>query len=298
MRGRLILLALALFVAVDIIFVTVAFRHAQAPTASSARGSSASPTSSPGFDSRASSGSTSSNAPAGPISFLGSGEGPRVVRATRGNCFGSVAPAVSVSGDTGATFERADVRGLSEVLGLRVTSQQALTIIGLGRLCRISRFTSDDGGRSWGKESGLGNTWALGPQFGSPEVASPRGVISTPCIPRAVSTVSETLVRILCQGGRILGTDDVGVTWVTLGTLTGTVDISFLSAGEGIALAKRPGCPAAVLRSIDGGSNWSKLTCLTGRSPQALGAQGTVFAAEVGDSVYVSRNAGATWQAA
>ena len=326
MRRRLILLALAVFVAADILLVTVAVRHAQGPFSPSAQqgsGSStpsapsptrsassaastpsSSPSSSTSSDTASSSSSPSSassgstTASNGDVAFVGLGEDPTLVRATRGNCFGSVTPEVSVSGDRGASFASADVPGLTEVLGLRVTSQQDLVVVGLGRLCRITRFTSDDGGRSWGREPGLGNTWALSPRFGTPEVASPRGVIPTPCTPRAVSTVSETLVRILCKSGQILGTNDVGATWVTLGTLRGAVDITFATAGEGVALASRPGCPAAVLRSVDGGSTWSKLTCLTGSSPQAIGSQGTFLAAEVGDSVYVSRDSGATWSAA
>lgn len=293
MRSRLILVALAVFVAADILLVALAVRHAQGPPAP--QGSTQQDSASATPSDNTSSSSTSSDAPTASIAFLGVDDGSAVVRATRGNCFASVTPEVSISNDQGASFAGADVPGLSEVLGLRVTSQQDLVIIGLGRLCQMNRFTSDDGGSSWSRGPGPGNTWALGPRFGDPEVASPRGVISTPCIPRSVSTVDETLVRVLCKNGQILGTDDVGVTWVTLGTLPGTVDISFASAGEGLALAKRPGCPAAVLRSVDGGGSWSRLACLTGPSPRAIGSQGSVIAAQVGDSVYASSDSGATW---
>jgi photosystem II stability/assembly factor-like uncharacterized protein len=100
---------------------------------------------------------------------------------------------------------------------------------------------------------------------------------------------------VLCGSGQVLGTQDAGQSWVALGRLDGAVDIRFTSPGVGVGLARESGCPAAVLRTTDGGTSWKRLACLTGRTPRAIGAQGDLVAAQVGDRLYSSSDAGVTW---
>jgi photosystem II stability/assembly factor-like uncharacterized protein len=82
---------------------------------------------------------------------------------------------------------------------------------------------------------------------------------------------------------------------VTLGRLEGAVDIRFTSPGTGVGLARQGGCRAAVLRTSDGGTTWKRLVCLPGRTPRAIGAQGGLVAAQVGERLYSSSDAGVTW---
>ena len=111
----------------------------------------------------------------------------------------------------------------------------------------------------------------------------------------ALSTLDESVVRVLCEEGQILGTDDGGDSWAALGRLEGAVDIRFLSTGEGYGLAKQPGCSAAVMRTTDGGTEWERLVCLNGGKPRAVTARGALVAAQIGRQTYVSTDGGATW---
>ena len=261
MRERLAIVGLALFVALDLVLITLAFRHVQAPAT-------------PDRPTAASIGRTTASAAASVDTTTAASAGASAVpraRRLRPRSSPSVttapccAPAgatarppkdadVSVSTDEGKTFVPTPVQGLTEVLGVRAASEKDLTVIGLGSGCKVSRFTSQDGGDSWTRTAGAGPTWHLSPVSSPDTVASPAGPRTPPCTPAAVSTVNDTLVRLLCDDGKVLGTDDTGNTWVTLGSLPGAVDIRFTSAGVGVALAKQKGCAAAVMQSVDGGS--------------------------------------------
>jgi photosystem II stability/assembly factor-like uncharacterized protein len=129
-------------------------------------------------------------------------------------------------------------------------------------------------------------------------VTAPDGPRSTPCVPLALSTLDQSVVRVLCEEGQILGTDDGGDAWVALGRLPGAVDIRFLSTGDGYGLAKEADCPAAVMRTTDGGTSWERLVCLPGIKPRAVAAQGDLVAAQVGGRTYVSTDGGETWPGA
>lgn len=306
MRERLSILALALFVAVDIVLIALAVRHVQSPpqaadppasSQSSTAAPSATPASSGSASPQADSSTTSADASpnAQPVDFLTVADPKVFVRASRGRC--STEPAqVSISTDSGRSFDAVEVTGLGEVLGLRATSASELTVIGLGTRCKPARFSSSDGGQSWSRIPGGGPTWHLSPDPKATTVTTPAGRRPTPCTPTAVSTVNEGIVRVLCADGRILGTQDVGQTWILLGTLTGAQDIAFATPGDGLAVAGQDGCASALMRSADGGGSWSKVSCLKGKPPLAIGSQDQVVAVQVGDKVRVSTDGGTTWR--
>jgi photosystem II stability/assembly factor-like uncharacterized protein len=304
-RERLTIVGIALFVALDLVLVTLSFRHMQAPPTSDDRAasSSASPTPSPETPSTATARPSPARAstgkkpdPGAATAFLGVGDDRTLLRASQGSCAGGTdAAQVAVSDDDGKSFDPTRVPGLTEVLGIRAASATDLTVIGLGSGCKVSRFSSTDGGGSWTRAAGGGSTWHLDPAADSDTVASPAGSRTAPCAPVALSTLQESLVRLLCDDGKVLGTDDSGDTWVTLGSLPGAVDIRFTSAGVGVALAKQEGCPAAVMQSVDGGARWTRLGCLPGAEPRAIGSMGSTIAAQVGDQLYVSSDGGKSW---
>jgi photosystem II stability/assembly factor-like uncharacterized protein len=82
---------------------------------------------------------------------------------------------------------------------------------------------------------------------------------------------------------------------VTLGRLDGAVSARFTSVGDGVAVAVQDGCPAAVMETADGGTTWTRQVCLEGGRPRAVGANGDVVVAQVGDVVDVSTDGGDTW---
>jgi hypothetical protein len=300
-RRRLILLALALFVAFDILVVALAVRHAQEPAqhADSASGAAvgagrgtpepsaaASPTSTP---------SSSVRRDPGPVAFLAVGKDKTLLRSTRGDCRKATSPSVSVSRDDGASFTASTVPGLREVLAAQVVAPRSLELVGLDARCGVGRYDSSDAGRSWSHRPGSGDTWHLSRNSRAFEVVSPAGRRTVPCPPVAVSTGTGGVVHVLCAGRQILASEDAGASWVSAGRLDGAVDARFVSPGVGVALARQPGCPAAVMRSSDGGASWSRLVCLPGKPPRAVAGQGEVIAAQVGDQVFVSTDNGATW---
>jgi len=301
MQRRVTVGALALFVLLDVVLVTLAVRHTSAPgtTVSVDRRGSATATSSTGA--AASSPSPTRRRPtpgaAGSVAFLAVSADGTVVRTSRGQCPGTTTPTVEVSADTGRTFVGRPVPALREVLSLQVSSALKVQILGLDAACRPKTYATGDGGRNWFASVGA-TGWHLAKDAAAAKVVSPDGTHPTPCTPMAVTTAANGVVRVLCRDGTILGSDDLGVTWVSLGRLRGAVAIQYSSSGAGLALARRPGCPAAVLQTIDGGHTWTRVTCLPGSDPLALATSGHLTLAQVGDRVFVSTADGGRWHAA
>jgi photosystem II stability/assembly factor-like uncharacterized protein len=225
--------------------------------------------------------------------FLAVGRDGSLIQATRGDCTDATVPVVQTARAAGGLTARR-VPGLWEVLRVQARSARSMLVVGLDGSCQVSRYASRDGGRLWQRTVGDGPTWHLGKDPKGAFVVSPRARRTTPCIPTAVSTPAGA-VRVLCADGRILGTPDGGATWSRVGTLPGAVDIAFTSSREAFALAPQRGCPAAVLRSIDGGRVWTQRICLPGKEPRAIAARPTIVAAEVGTTIRRSTDNGATW---
>ena len=305
MRQRLLLLGLVLFVAMDVFLVSLAVQHTRGPApAAGPTGGAASSTDPAGPGTASTSPSPgaepSPSAPAAsqPVRFLSVSDDGAVLRATRGGCDGAAPATVEFAAGSDSEPEPQDVPDLAEVLSTEAVSGQDLMVIGLDDRCRAGRYTSSDGGSSWSRKGGDGPTWHLGPDPEADSVTSPGGPRSTPCLPSALSTLDQSVVRLLCDDGQVLGSDDGGTSWVALGRLAGAVDIRFLSTGEGYALASQPDCPSAVMRTSDGGTTWEQLVCLPGRRPRAVAARGALVAAQVGRRTFVSTDGGQTWPGA
>jgi hypothetical protein len=303
-RSRLAILLLAIFVAADVLLVTLAFRHTAAPPPASAETSgrqSPSPASP-----RAGASSDPSSTPDGSAVV---GEQPlpayvdvdaegTVLRASRGACDGTGAAVVTVSTNLGKTFRKRDLDGLAEVLRAETTTDSGLLVVGRDEACELSRWTSQDNGRTWAREAGAGGAWYLAPSARRQVVFSPAGRQRTPCVPVALSTMGSDVVRILCEDGQVQGTSDEGESWVTLGRLEGAVSIAFSTPGDGVALAEQDGCPAAVMETSDGGTDWTQQTCLDGDEPLAVALGADVSVAQVDDQLYVSADGGEDWSPA
>ena len=308
MWRRLTVPGIFLFLAVDVFLVLLALRHTEGRPAPAGDAASATalpaaetptsvPTAGPTIRASRVPASPAPRVVTAPVRFL-TVAGDTVLRAPRGSCAGRRTVAVTVSGDRGATFASRRVTGLAEVLDVEAAPGSGLALVGLDRRCRPGRWTSRDGGVSWLRGPDPNGGWHLSADAGAASVASPVGPRRTPCSVRAVSAIGTGVLRVLCSDGGLLGTPDVGATWITLGRLAGAVDIRFTTPGDGVALAAQPGCPAAVLDTVDGGTTWSRLACLPGRAPRAVATAGDVVAAQVGRELYVSTDGGTTWPGA
>src|SRR3954447_5815674 len=231
-----------------------------------------------------------------PVAFLAVGEDGALLRTSRGDCSGSRRPDVTVATGTDQAPAARTVPGLRTVVGAQAVSRRNLAIVGLNRRCRAGVYSSDDGGRTWARSVGDAGQWHLNGDPTARSVVSPTGRRHTPCVPRSLSPLDATAARVLCEDGVVLGTEDVGATWITLGTLPGAVDIRYTAPAAGVALATLPKCPAAAMQTSDGGATWQRLACLPGRRPRAVAAQGSVMAAQVGSRLYVSTDSGSHWR--
>ncbi|CAN5416972.1 hypothetical protein BH10ACT10_BH10ACT10_01650 [soil metagenome] len=304
MRARLSILFLVVFVALDVVLVTLSMRHTGiAPPAAGSSAQTAeapTPTASP---TTATTKQSPSSARAetfgkGPA-YVAVGADGTVLRSTRGDCGASEDPAVSVSTDRGTAFRDRQVDGLSEVLAAQVASAGTLTLVGLDGDCRVGSWSSGDAGRSWEEVSDAPAAWYLAPSPTQRAVLTPEGRRRPPCVPVSLSTLGTDVVRLLCDDGQVLGTSDDGSSWVTLGRLDGAVSIRFTTPGDGVALAiRQQGCPAAVMETSDGGNQWTQQTCLKGDTPLAIGAAGDLGVAQVGERAVVSTDGGTTWPGA
>lgn len=317
--GRWSIAGLVLFIAADVFLVALMFRHVAAPpppdtSASRSPSAAATPTSSPsgstspsGSRSPASpsaspTGAVSADATASPasesapVAFLSISADGALLRTSRGDCPGSGRPDITVATGTDKNPSARRVPGLRTVVATQVVSRRNLVIVGLNRRCRAGVYSSDDGGRTWARSAGDAGQWHLIADGSARSVVSPTGRQHTPCVPQSVSPIDSTAARVLCDDGTVLGTEDSGATWITLGGLPGAVDIRYTAPGAGVALATVPKCRAAVMQTSDGGASWQRLTCLSGRRPRAIAAQGSLMAAQVGRHLYVSTDSGSRWR--
>lgn len=295
MRQRLSIAFLVVFVFVDVYLVSLALRHASHPVTSSA-GVRAKPVS-PSSDASGSPTDTASPSALTAPTYLDVDADGLALRSTRGSCDSGAPAQVAVSQDEAATFVDRDVSNLGETLRVTVEPAGKLSIVGLTESCAVARWTSTTQGKKWTQTTGAAGRWYLAPDQTDSAIVSARGRRSVPCVPVSLSSIGTGVVRVLCDQGQILATSDAGTSWVTLGRLPGAVSIRFTTPSAGVALVRQDGCRAAVLESSDGGSRWSRQTCLTGGAPLAVAAAGDLVVAQRSEAVDVSTDAGATWPA-
>jgi hypothetical protein len=277
MRDKLGTAAIVLFVLVDIVLVTLAFRHvrpvevADSPTAPA-------PTAPPP------SASPPPATAAGPT-YLSLAEDGTLLRATRGSCTDDAPPVVEVSTE-GETFSTVDVDpDLREVLRVQADAADDVWMVGADARCRLGVYRGTADSTDWELSRGTGGAWHLLPDPEAVGVHAPDGRVDTPCRPVGLSTADGGVPRVLCADGTILGTADNGLSWLDLGRLPDAVAAAFASPNVGYALAAQDDCAAAVMRSVDGGASWQTLECLRGGEPLAIAVDGETVAALVGDSV-------------
>lgn len=297
MRERLGTAAIVVFIIVDVVLVTLAFRHSNPAVPPEPQRGSPSATGTPSTTGESPS---TDPAPAGAGSnqplFLAAAENGALLRATRGSCQRDLQPVVEASTDDGRSFDRVRVAAdLSEVLRVQADSADALSLVGADGSCEVGTYTGAVDDRTWDLDSGTAGQWHLLPDPDQAGVHAMSVVVETPCAPVGLSVVRGGGPRVLCDTGSIIGTADQGQSWVALGRLDGAAAISYASPGDGYALAAQRRCPAAVLQTSDGGTTWERLTCLPGDQPRALAAEGSFLAAQVGDAVHVSHDGGQSW---
>lgn len=301
MRERVGITLLVVFVALDIVLVALAVRHTSAPPPPAPKSAAHSAPSIVGAESDApspspspTSGSASAGRSADPMLAVTS-DGT-VLRATRGSCDDGTSPVVDVSKKRGRNLSSGTVDGLTQALRVVADSDDALTIVGLDSNCNVATFRSNDGGSSWSSSDGAAGTWYPSQAPRKFVVFSPGGKKRTPCSPQALAPVDSGVARLLCKDGRVSGTSDSAISWLTLGKLDGGTAMAFQTPGDGYAVAVQNDCDAALMRTRDGGTSWSEASCLKGGAPRAVAFTGDTVVAQAGDRLQISTDAGGTWR--
>jgi photosystem II stability/assembly factor-like uncharacterized protein len=216
-----------------------------------------------------------------------------IFRIHGGSCDGRDRPAITVSTDTGATFD--DV-GLPEdmraVFMLTAEDADTLDLVAAPQGCEPQRFVSTDGGESWEAAEGA-DVWFLGPRA---RVTAPVGVVDPGCTETlTLSAPNPDTARVFCASGVLIGSNDAGETWFRLGALDGVKAAAYARGRQGYALAPDGGCATGSYATQDAGRTWTAAGCLDAAPGRALAANRNLVAAIAGDAVYVSEDGGRTW---
>ena len=230
--------------------------------------------------------------PGGPQS-LTVADDDSIFRIHGGSCDGKAGPAITVSTDSGATFD--DV-GLPEdmraVFMLTAKNAETLDLVAAPESCEPQRFVSTDGGESWEAAEGA-DVWFLGP---GERVTAPLGVVEPGCTNTlTLSAPNPDSARVFCASGVLIGTNDAGESWARLGSLDGVKAAAYATVRQGYALAPDGGCATGSYATENAGRTWTATGCLDAAPGRALGANRNLVAAIVGDAVYVSEDDGRTW---
>lgn len=292
-RWRPGVVALAVLALTDVVLVKLAFDHVDLPvTVAEAR--QGAPVQKRDDAQGASPVPTRAALPDGPLRLALSPEGVVLVGSV-GVC-GDVEAAESVSaqllvspGPSSGLRAIETPGAVAEVLAVEASSQDDLSVVGADGDCRPRLHRGGHDGRSWSSTTADPH-WYVD---SSGLVHAPGGRVEVPCTPAQLSTVGA--VRLLCEGGSLLGTPDMGKSWVALGRVDRAAAFAFDSATDGVALVAQRGCPVAVAVTSNGGASWARTACIEGSEGRAVGLRSDDVAAVVDDVLWRSSDGGETW---
>jgi len=291
-------LALAAFLIADLALVVAVYRHVNADPASVALPSPASadadpkPTEEPAKDEENQDAFEFNPVQSHVLSLANDGG---LLAARRGQCDGKTTAEVQASDDYGKSLRKVDT-GLTEVVAVQADSSSDMTVVGADESCQLRQRTTTDGGSTWLDEFTI-TLWH--PDLKDDKVVGSGAGTSKPgCTVTSTNQVSDTLARVSCDDGVIIGTGDGGSSWVDLGRLDNVRVTTYASPSKAYALAKYQGCAANAFVTRDGGRSWTPGGCISGDPAQALAQSSDRLMAQVDGKLYVSRDEGASWSPA
>jgi len=316
--------AVGVLVALDIVLVTLAFRHvrpssgvstpvaeARTPRATPTRVAtqpSVTPSATPSHPATPSATAQASSRPTVPDlrasrTLVDIGAGAAVVRARTGTC-GHGGATVELSLNGGETFVPSDVPSAAVILRAGSVDADRAWLVGMDADCTtVTTYTTSNGGGAWSEARGSGGNWHRLPQAG-PRLQAPSGPTTVPC-PRGevvvgISDLDEDRAYVSCSGGAIFATANGGASWAERGTLPGVLDLDFVDDSRALAVRTDDDtCEGVtVLATADGGATWTPRACVE-TDEEALpvvSADGDRAYLGVGDALWFSEDAGGSWQ--
>ena len=216
-----------------------------------------------------------------------------IFRIYGGSCSGKEVAGITVSTDSGATFEDVVLpQDMSAVFTLTAKNANTLDLVAAGKDCKPQRFASTDGGFVW-EPAGGSDAWFLDEKK---KVHGPVGVVDPECNEvLTLSAPTRNSARVFCASGVLIGTTTAGRTWNRLGALDGVKAAVYVAGRRAFALAPDGGCATGTYSTNDAGRTWTATGCLDAAPGRALAANGDHLAAIAGNAVYVSADGGRTW---
>lgn len=305
MRQKLGILAIAVFVAVDVWLAALAVQHVNAdppasdvPLAPVTTTTPTSPSSPAATTSTTPTTPTTGNVPAERSDvLLGLAADGTILRAKAGDCRGEPGR-VQVSTDGGKTFTTA-YQPVPQVLRVLAISRTNLWFVEANEQCRPGVRRSGDAGLTWARTAGSKGTWHLTPELDSTAVHGPDGPVEVYCVATAIAPVDPTTAYVGCADGTTRLTRDAGQNWSEIAAIDGLVGLDFADENTGFALAVAD-CGSAVLSTTDAGESWKETACLTAKNPKAIAVNPDLsrIIVQTGRTIRVGADGGTTWEPA
>ena len=198
--------------------------------------------------------------------------------------------ALPLGEDANATGNRQDA--ITTILSVTLKSAAELTLIGRDADCDDVRYTTENAGQDWTKADSVEDWYVAGDRAVTPIGASDAG-----CEVLSVWPISERNARVGCTDGQIRGTDDAGEEWVGLGALDDLSAVTFSTIRDGFGAADEDDCASRVYSTGSAGGEWDELGCINEKQPAtAIGGSNAFLAALVAGEVVVSTDQGETWK--
>ena len=216
-----------------------------------------------------------------------------IFRIYGGSCGGKDVAGISVSTDSGATFDDVALPpDMRAVFMLTAKNADTLDLVAAGKSCEPLRYVSTNGGAAWEAAEGA-DVWFLGPQK---KVTAPVGPVDPGCDETlTLSAPNRDTARVFCATGVLIGTANAGKGWARLGSLNGVKAAAYASPTQGYALAPEGACVTGAYSTQDAGRTWTAVGCLDAAPGRALAANRNLVVAIAGDAVYISEDGGRTW---
>lgn len=218
-----------------------------------------------------------------------------VLRAPLRDCEAEGPTVIGAIGPRGGLRDT-EVEGLRAVGGFRVDDADNAVLVGVDGDCERVGFGTTDAGKSWKPLGDVPAIWSLVPGDDA-EVHAPSGQVEVPCEPLSVTGLDDSVARLACTDGRVLGTVDGGDAWSILGNNDDMLGVGFVSPTTAVGLVASDDCEGIeVVRSTDGGTDFASAYCVEGAGPWGLVAWRGHAVVAGADRVARSDDDGDTWE--
>jgi hypothetical protein len=305
MRGqRWATLGILALLALDLVLIVAAMWPSAAPALPSAMPSTAVSTAMSASPSSAAPSPTptlSASAPpveAAPLARLVSSVGRDIAWVVdTGSC--STAGTSFRTKDAGSSWTSHPAPGY--VTRVRPSSADTAFVVGGGRDCAFSLWSTDDGGASWAGPQSARAAWGRSPKNAA-TVERPGGAPVTPCAKDAVvvdlTGIDRSTAAVLCSDGAVRETSNGGSSWTTAVDQKRALALSWDAAGTGVLAETADGCDGVAVVAVRGGAA-AKPVCIDGLTPVtgkvAISSAGGAVWVVAGDRAAVAKSAQGPW---